>query len=195
MAPIPTAILISGRGSNMTALLDAAEDPAYPAKIALVLSNNPDAPGLQTAKTRGIATGVVDHRSFPDRAAFDAAIDRTLRDAGIELICLAGFMRILTANIVAAWPRRILNIHPSLLPAFKGLDTHARAIAAKAGQHGASVHFVSAELDAGPVILQESLTIAADDTPQSLASRVLKIEHRLYPQALAKIAGQLAADK
>ncbi|MHA1189639.1 MAG: phosphoribosylglycinamide formyltransferase [Alphaproteobacteria bacterium] len=192
MDPIPTAILISGRGSNMSALLDAAEHPDYPAKITLVLSNNPDAPGLHTAKTRRIATCVIDHRTFADRAGFDAAIDRSLRDAGIELICLAGFMRILTAKFVAAWPQRILNIHPSLLPAFKGLDTHTRAIAAGTGQHGASVHFVSAELDAGPVIMRESLAIAADDTPQSLASRVLEIEHRLYPQALAIIAGQMA---
>ncbi len=191
MARIPTAILISGRGSNMAALLAASADADYPAEIVLVLSNNPDAAGLRAAREGGIATAIVDHREFADRAAFEGRLDAVLREAGTELICLAGFMRILTARFVDAWPGRILNIHPSLLPAFKGLDTHARALAAGASEHGATVHMVNAALDSGPIVLQESLAIAPGDTPQTLSARVLQIEHRLYPAALARVAGAM----
>lgn len=191
MKKVPTAIFISGRGSNMVALANAAADPEFPAEIALVLSNDPGAAGLETARARGIATRTVDHRTFSDRTAFEAKIDETLRAANIELICLAGFMRILTAEFVSAWPGRILNIHPSLLPAFKGLGTHARALAAGATKHGASVHFVDAALDSGPVIVQADLAVLPGDTAMTLAARVLEIEHRIYPQALARVASDL----
>ena len=195
MARIPTAILISGRGSNMAALVEAARDPAYPAKIVLVLSSDPRAAGLTAARDAGVATAVVDHRACPDRAAFEADIDAALRAAGAELVCLAGFMRILSGDFVDAWANRILNIHPSLLPAFKGLDTHARVLAAGHERHGATVHVVNADLDAGPVVMQESLAVAPDDTAISLAHRVLEIEHRLYPAALRTVAQDLLSQR
>ena len=188
------AILISGRGSNMAALIDAAKDPAYPAEIVLVLSNIADAGGLERAREAGIATEVVEHKPFgKDRAAFDRAVHAVLERHRIEIVCLAGFLRLLTPWFVERWSGRLINIHPSLLPAFKGLDTHARAIAAGATQHGATVHFVVPELDSGPIIAQESVPVLPGDTEETLAARVLAVEHLIYPLALKRVAqGDLA---
>ncbi|HVV81119.1 MAG TPA: phosphoribosylglycinamide formyltransferase [Pseudolabrys sp.] len=183
------AVLISGRGSNMAALIAAAKNPAYPAKIVLVLSNVPDAGGLQTAKAAGIETAVIDHKQFgKDRAAFEDAMQGALERHKIEIVCLAGFMRILTADFVARWYGKMLNIHPALLPAFKGLDTHKRALEAKVKQHGATVHFVAPEMDSGPIILQGAVEVRPDDTEAILAARVLAVEHRIYPEALKMLA-------
>ena len=182
------AILISGRGSNMQALIEDCAKADSPAEIALVISNKADAGGLAWARAAGIATDVVSHRAFADRAAFDAEIDAKLRAAGIQLVCLAGFMRILSDEFVAAWRDRMINIHPSLLPSFRGLDTHARALAAGVPLHGCTVHFVRPEMDTGPIILQAAVPVEATDTPDSLAARVLLAEHRIYPQALRWIA-------
>jgi phosphoribosylglycinamide formyltransferase-1 len=183
------AILISGRGSNMAALIEATQAPDYPAEIALVLSNVADAAGLARARAAGIATEVVEHKSFgKDRAAFDRAVHATLERHRIDIVCLAGFMRLLTPWFVERWNGRMINIHPSLLPAFKGLDTHARALAAGAKQHGATVHFVVPELDSGPIIAQESVAIEPGDTAETLAARVLAVEHRIYPLALRRVA-------
>jgi phosphoribosylglycinamide formyltransferase-1 len=183
------AVLISGRGSNMAALIEAAKMSDYPAEIALVLSNRPDAAGLVRARQAGISTAVVDHTSFgEDREAFERALDAQLSAHRIDLVCLAGFMRLLTPWLVTRWHGRILNIHPSLLPQFKGLDTHRRALAAGAKEHGATVHFVVAELDAGPIVAQERVPVSEGDTEETLAERVLKVEHRLYPQALRAVA-------
>ena len=183
------AILISGRGSNMAALIEAARDPDYPAAIVLVLSNVPDAAGLSHAAEAGIATAVVDHRPFgADRDAFERAIDGQLRAHAVDIVCLAGFMRLLTSGFVERWSGRLLNIHPALLPQFKGLHTHRRALAAGASRHGATVHFVVPEMDAGPVVAQDSIAVLPDDTEETLARRVLEVEHRLYPQALRAVA-------
>ena len=183
------AVLISGRGSNMVALIEAAKDPAFPAEIALVLSNDPSAQGLQRAAASNIATAVVDHRKFgKDREAFERALQRELENFKIELICLAGFMRLLTPWFVKQWDGRMLNIHPALLPAFKGLDTHARAIEAGVKEHGATVHFVVPEMDAGPIIAQGAVPVLPGDTEAALAARVLEVEHRIYPQALRLVA-------
>jgi phosphoribosylglycinamide formyltransferase-1 len=182
-------ILISGRGSNMAALIEAANDKNYPAEIALVLSNRPDAAGLALAHAAGIATEVIDHTVFgKDRAVFDGTMQVVLEGHGIDIVCLAGFMRLLTPAFVAQWPERMLNIHPSLLPAFKGLDTHKRALEAGAKVHGATVHFVTAELDSGPIIMQGAVAVQPDDTEENLAARVLKIEHRIYSAALKLVA-------
>ena len=184
-----TAILISGRGSNMAALLAAARDPAFPAEIVLVLSNRPDAGGLAVAAAAGVATAVVDHRPFKgDRAAHEHAIDAVLRDAGTELVCLAGYMRLLTPFLVNAWHGRMLNIHPSLLPAFPGLDTHARALAGGVKLHGCTVHLVTETMDAGPILAQAAVPVLPDDTEDTLAARVLAQEHAIYPAALAACA-------
>jgi phosphoribosylglycinamide formyltransferase-1 len=188
VARLRTAILISGRGSNMQALIDSCRPATAPAEIALVLSNNPAAAGLALAAAAGIPTAAVDHRSYRERAAFDTEIDRRLRAADIAFVCLAGFMRLLTPAFVEGWRDRMINIHPSLLPAFPGLDTHARAIAAGVRFHGCTVHFVRHETDTGPIIVQAAVPVRADDTPDSLAARVLAEEHRIYPQALAWIA-------
>ena len=189
MARLRVAVLISGRGSNMAALIDAAKEPAYPAEIVLVLSNRPDAAGLEIARAAGIATEVIDHKGYgKDRAAFDGAMQALLDRYRTELICLAGFMRLLTDDFVNRWQGRMINIHPALLPAFKGLDTHKRAIEAGAKVHGATVHFVVPEMDAGPIILQGAVTVRPDDTEQALAARVLSVEHRIYPQALRLVA-------
>ncbi|TDR94904.1 phosphoribosylglycinamide formyltransferase [Enterovirga rhinocerotis] len=185
---VRVAVLISGRGSNMASLVEAAREPDYPARIALVLSNKPGAGGLETASEAGIATAVVRLRDFPDRAECDAEIDRFLREHRIDLVCLAGFMRILTPGFVQAWEGRMLNIHPSLLPKYKGLDTHARALAAGDAEHGCTVHFVVPELDSGPIVAQSRVPILPGDDPDSLAARVLAAEHALYPQALAQVA-------
>jgi phosphoribosylglycinamide formyltransferase-1 len=183
------AVLISGRGSNMTALIEAAEAPDYPADIVLVLSNEPDAAGLARARQAGIATAVVDHRSFgKDRDAFDRALDGALHAHRVDLVCLAGFMRLLTPWFVTRWSGRMLNIHPALLPQFKGLHTHRRALEAGVKQHGATVHFVVPEMDSGPIVLQASVPVVEGDTEEALAQRVLEVEHRIYPQALRLVA-------
>jgi phosphoribosylglycinamide formyltransferase 1 len=183
------AVLISGRGSNMTALIEAAKAPDYPAEIALVVSNEPDAAGLATAKREGINTAIVDHRSFgADREAFERALNAQLQAQRIDLVSLAGFMRLLTPWFVTRWSGRLLNIHPALLPQFKGLHTHRRALEAGVTQHGATVHFVVPEMDAGPIILQEAVPIVAGDTEDTLAARVLAVEHKIYPQALRLVA-------
>jgi phosphoribosylglycinamide formyltransferase 1 len=183
------AILISGRGSNMTALIEAAKEPDYPAEVVLVFSNKPDAEGLKRAAAAGIPTAIVDHaRHGKDREAFERALDDTLKARCIDLICLAGFMRLLTPAFVGRWEGRMLNIHPALLPAFKGLDTHERALAAGVKIHGASVHFVVPEMDSGPIVAQGAVAIHDDDNAQTLASRVLAVEHRIYPLALRLVA-------
>jgi phosphoribosylglycinamide formyltransferase 1 len=183
------AVLISGRGSNMMALIEAAKAEDYPAQIVLVVSNRPDASGLTRAQKAGIATVTVDHqKSGGDREAFERALDAELEAHGIDIVCLAGFMRLLTPWFVARWSGRMLNIHPALLPAFKGLDTHARALAAGVRIHGATVHFVVPEVDSGPIIAQAAVPVLDDDTPATLAARVLKAELRLYPLALGLVA-------
>lgn len=189
------AILISGRGSNMAALIEAAKAQDYPAEIALVVSNRPDAAGLDYARSRGIATAVIDHTLFGgDRESFEQALDRKLVEQRIDLVCLAGFMRLLTPWFVNRWSGRMLNIHPSLLPQFKGLDTHRRALAAGVKRHGATVHFVVAEMDAGPIVLQDSVAVQDNDTEETLAARVLELEHQIYPRALRAVAkGQTRA--
>jgi len=185
-------ILISGRGSNMAALIEAARDPGFPAEIVLVISNRPEAAGLAAAAAAGIATLAIDHREFArDRAAHERAIDAALRAARVEVVCLAGYMRLLTPFLVDAWAGRMLNIHPSLLPAFPGLDTHARALAAGARTHGCTVHLVTRDMDEGPILAQAAVPVLPDDTEDTLAERVLREEHRLYPAALA---GFLARD-
>jgi phosphoribosylglycinamide formyltransferase 1 len=208
------AVLISGRGSNMTALIEAARDDSFPAEIALVLSNRPDAAGLTRARAEGIATAVVDHTAFGkdrqtldrqtfdrqtldrqaldrqalDRQAFERAIDAQLQAHRIDLVCLAGFMRLLTPWLVRRWEGRLINIHPALLPAYKGLNTHERVLAAGEKSHGATVHFVVPEMDSGPIIAQGRVPVHDDDTPETLAARVLAEEHRLYPLALKLVA-------
>jgi phosphoribosylglycinamide formyltransferase-1 len=186
---VPVAILISGGGSNMAALIAAAQDPAYPAEIRLVVSNIPEAGGLVKAQAAGVPTAIIDHRRFgKDREAFEREIDAALRREQIELVCLAGFMRVLTPWFVKRWEGRMLNIHPSLLPAYKGLHTHARALADGASEHGCTVHWVVADLDAGPVIAQARVPVLPGDTEATLAARVLAQEHVIYPQALRDVA-------
>ncbi len=181
-----TAILISGSGSNMVALVKAMQAGQVGADPALVIANIPDAPGLAKAEALGVHATCVAHKDYAQKADFEAALDQALRAAEIELICLAGFMRVLSRDFVEGWAGRILNIHPSLLPAFKGLDTHARALETGCAIHGVSVHEVVAALDAGPVIGQAALPIQAGDTAQSLAARLLPLEHQLYPRAVQK---------
>ncbi len=189
MARKRVAILISGRGSNMASLIAAAKDESYPAEIVLVVSNRADAAGLARAREHGIATEVIDHAPHgKDRESFERALQTTLTAHRIELVCLAGFMRLLTPWFVGQWYGRMLNIHPALLPSFKGLDTHERALAAGVKIHGATVHFVVPEMDSGPIIAQGALAVAEGDTPDTLAARVLQIEHRLYPLALSLVA-------
>ena len=187
-----TAVLISGRGSNMVSLLEAAAKPDFPAEIVVVISNRPEAPGLARAAGFGVSTEAIDHRRFDGRAAFEQALDARLRAHDVDLVCLAGFMRLLTAGFVEAWRDRLINIHPSLLPAFPGLDTHARALAAGARFAGCSVHVVRAEMDSGPIIAQACVPVLPGDTEDGLASRVLAAEHRLYPRALALFAAGAA---
>jgi phosphoribosylglycinamide formyltransferase-1 len=173
----------------MDALVSASRDPAFPAEIVLVLSNRPDAAGLETARAAGIRVETIDHRDFGrDRAAHEAAVDAVLRVAGIEIVCLAGYMRLLTPVLVDAWAGRMLNIHPSLLPSFPGLDTHARALAAGVKLHGCTVHLVTLEVDSGPILAQAAVPVLPGDTEAALAARVLRQEHRLYPAALAAFA-------
>lgn len=179
-------ILISGAGSNMMALVRAMQEGRVPARPAIVISNEPAAPGLEKARGLGVATAVVDHRRFGrDRATFDAAVNARLREAGVEIVACAGFMRIMTPVLIDAWAGRMLNIHPSLLPLFKGLDTHARALAAGVCVHGCTVHEVTLDMDSGRILGQAVVPVMADDTPESLAARVLAREHVLYPRVLA----------
>ena len=188
MARRRVAILISGRGSNMAALIDAARKPDYPAEIVLVISSRPDAAGLVLARQKGIQTATIDHKAFATREAFDAALETRLAKARVDIICLAGFMRMLTTPFVESWRGRMLNVHPSLLPDLKGLDTHTRALAAGAKLHGCTVHFVEPELDSGPIILQAEVPVLDGDDEKSLAARVLAEEHRIYPEALKLLA-------
>jgi phosphoribosylglycinamide formyltransferase-1 len=182
-------VLISGRGSNMTALIEAAKAKDYPAEIVVVLSNRPDAAGLIRAQQAGIATALIDHTAFgKDREAFERALDVELQARQIDIVCLAGFMRLLTPWFVEHWSGRMINIHPALLPQFKGLDTHRRALEAGVEEHGATVHFVSTGMDEGPVILQKSVPVLGSDSEASLAARVLEVEHQIYPQALRMVA-------
>jgi phosphoribosylglycinamide formyltransferase 1 len=183
------AVLISGRGSNLEALIAAARDPKYPAEIALVLANRADAAGLDRARDAGIAAAVIDHADYGrDREAFERALHDVLEANNIAFVCLAGFMRLLTPWFVTRWQDRMLNIHPALLPAFKGLDTHARALAAGVKIHGATVHFVVADVDSGPIVAQGAVPVFDDDTAGTLAARVLAVEHQIYPLALQYLA-------
>lgn len=182
------AILISGGGSNMAALVRDMADPDHPAAPCLVLSNRPGAGGLAKAEALGVPTAVVDHKAYPSREAFEAELDARLTDAGAEIVALAGFMRVLTPGFVEGWRGRMLNIHPSILPLFPGLDTHARALAAGMMVHGCTVHEVTPELDSGPILGQAVIPVEAGDTPETLAARLLVQEHRLYPAALRRFA-------
>lgn len=186
------AILISGRGSNMASLIAATRDPAYPVEIVLVVSNRPDAAGLARAAEAGIATAIVDHKAHPDRASFEAALAAVLARETIDLICLAGFMRIFTDGFVQSWAGRMLNIHPSILPLFKGRHPHRQALEAGCRIHGCTVHFVVPELDSGPIVAQAAVPVLADDTEESLSLRVLAEEHRLYPLGLGLVASGVA---
>jgi phosphoribosylglycinamide formyltransferase 1 len=186
MARLKLGVLISGRGSNLQSLIDACTAPDFPAEIVLVISNTADAGGLARAASAGISSRIISHRE----ADFESQIDSALRASGVELVCLAGFMRVLSADFVARWPDRIVNIHPSLLPAFPGLDTHRRALEASVKVAGCTVHFVREEVDAGPIILQAEVAVLPGDTEATLAARVLAQEHRIYPEAVRMIAMQ-----
>lgn len=185
MARRRVAILVSGRGSNMAALIDAAAEPDYPAEIVGVISNRPGAGALAIAERAGVATAVVDHKGFSSREAFDDALDDALRALSPDIVCFAGFMRLLTPKFIENWEGRMLNIHPALLPSFKGLDTHARALAAGVRIHGCTVHLVTAEMDAGPIVAQAAVPVLEGDDEETLATRVLAAEHSLYVRALA----------
>lgn len=192
MTKVAVGILISGRGSNMEALIAAASDPAYPARIALVIANNTDAGGLEKARAAGISTAVIDHRPFgKDREMHEREVDTALRRADVQIVALAGYMRVLTPWFVDAWQGRMINIHPSLLPAYPGLDTHARALADGVSQHGCTVHLVTAGVDEGPVLGQTRVEVLPGDSEAALAARVLAAEHRLYPKCLAELCDKL----
>ena len=188
MARLKIAVVISGRGSNLQALIDACADPGFPAKIVSVISNVPGAAGLERAKSAGLPCRVIDSRDFKQRAEFDAALDAALNESGAKLVCLAGFMRLLSEGFVAKWRDWVINIHPSLIPAFTGLNTHERVLKAGARFTGCTVHFVRPEMDKGPIIVQAAVAVRPDDTPESLADRVLEAEHRIYPEAVRLIA-------
>jgi phosphoribosylglycinamide formyltransferase-1 len=188
MARLRVAVLVSGYGSNLQTLIDLCAEPGIPAEIVVVISNKPGVMALDRAATAGITTHVIPHKEFPSREAFDEAIDSVLRDARVELICLAGFMRILTPGFVAGWRDRILNIHPALLPSFRGLDTHRQALDAGVRFHGCTVHVVRADLDNGPIVVQAAVPVLPGDDAESLARRVRQAEHRAYPLALRLFA-------
>ncbi len=188
MARLKVGVLISGQGSNLQALIEAAREPGYPAEIVQVISNAPGAAGLERAGRAGIAGTAIDHRGFAGREAFEAALSQALERAGVELVCQAGFMRVVTAGFVRHWWDRLINIHPSLLPAFPGLDTHARALEAGVKLAGCTVHFVREAVDRGPIIGQAAVPVLPGDTPKVLAGRVLEAEHRLYPLCLRLVA-------
>jgi phosphoribosylglycinamide formyltransferase-1 len=181
-------VLISGRGSNLQALINAAKKRDYPAEIVMVISNVPQAQGLLRAEAALIPTLTIDHKNFPSREAFDDVLDAALKEAGVEILCNAGFLRLHTSGFVERWRNRHLNIHPSLLPAFRGLHSHERVIAAGCKISGCTVHFVRAEMDEGPIVAQAAVPVLDGDTPETLAARVLEAEHRLYPHALALVA-------
>jgi phosphoribosylglycinamide formyltransferase 1 len=184
------AILISGRGSNMAALIEASREEDFPAEIAVVISNRADAGGLEKARASGVPTDTIESKPFgKDRAAFEAALQTALDQHRVDLICLGGFMRLFTAEFVQRWYGRMLNIHPSLLPSFPGLDPQAQALRAGVKISGATVHFVIPETDAGPIVMQGAVAVRDDDTPETLESRILEIEHRIYPAALRLLAG------
>lgn len=188
MAKLKIGVLISGRGSNLQALIDAAADTAFPATIATVISNEPDVAGLARAQAAGIPTTTINHRDFPDRAAFEDALHAALGEAGVELVCLAGFMRLLTEGFVRRWWDRLINIHPSLLPAFRGLHVHEAVLAYGARFSGCTVHYVRPAMDDGPIIVQAAVPVLADDDADRLAARILAEEHRIYPLAVRLIA-------
>lgn len=188
MARLKLGVLISGRGSNLQALIDATADPAFPAEITVVISNIADVQGLQRAAEAGIATCVIDHKAHDGRAAFESALTEALEEHQVRLVCLAGFMRLLTKGFVDHWRDRIINIHPSLLPAFKGLNTHERVLDYGVKFTGCTVHFVRAEMDEGPIIVQGVVPVISSDTPDRLATRVLQVEHRIYPLAVRLVA-------
>jgi phosphoribosylglycinamide formyltransferase 1 len=188
VARLKVGVLISGRGTNLQALIDACAEPGFPAEIKLVIANREDAAGLQRAAAAKIATAIIPHRPYPNREAFDAALTAALEKAGVELVCLAGFMRLLTASFVEHWRDRLINIHPSLLPAFPGLDTHARVLAEGVRFTGCTVHFVRTEMDHGPIIVQAAVPVLPADDPETLAARVLTAEHQAYPLALRLVA-------
>lgn len=188
MARKRVVILISGRGSNMSALIEAAGDPGYPAEIVGVISDRAEAQGLAIAASHGIETAAITRTEYPSKAALDAALDAELKRIDAEIVCLAGYMRLLSADFTAAWAGRLINIHPSLLPLFKGLDTHARALESGMRVHGCTVHFVTAEMDGGPIIAQGAVPVLASDDADALAARVLSVEHQLYPLALRLVS-------
>jgi len=188
MARLKLGVLISGRGSNLLALIEACKASDYPAEIVLVVSNKADAKGLEHADAAGIATTVVEHGGYPDRETFDKAVHEKLADAGVELVCLAGFMRLLSSWFVETWRDRIVNIHPSLLPAFKGIDAHAQTIATGVKLSGCTVHIVRPEMDAGPILVQAAVPVLPGDDEDTLAARILTVEHRCYPLAVRLIA-------
>ncbi|WP_342362439.1 phosphoribosylglycinamide formyltransferase [Terrarubrum flagellatum] len=192
MGRVRTGVLISGRGSNMSALIEAAKNDAFPAEIVVVLANNIDAPGLNAAREAGVKNAGIISSSFPDRQSFDRVLDESLRTANVSLVCLAGYMQILSPWFVGRWLGKLINIHPSLLPAYRGLHTHRKAIADGARIHGCTTHFVTPELDAGPIIMQAAVAVAPSDTEASLAARVLEQEHVIYPRTLALVASGLA---
>jgi phosphoribosylglycinamide formyltransferase-1 len=188
VARLKIAVLISGRGSNLQALIDSCAQPDFPAEITLVMANRADAAGLQRAADAGIPTQVIPHKNYPDRETFDSAMTAALEQAGVGLVCLAGFMRLLTPGFVEHWRDRLINIHPSLLPSFPGLHTHERALAQGVRFGGCTVHFVRAEMDNGPIIVQAAVPVLANDDADTLAARVLEAEHRAYPLALRLVA-------
>ena len=188
MIRLKVGVLISGRGSNLQALIAACATPGFPAEIVLVVSNKPNAQGLDHARAAGIETSVIEHGAFPDRESFDRQVDEKLRAAGAELVCLAGFMRLLSSWFVEAWRDKVVNIHPSLLPAFKGIDAHAQAIAAGVRLSGCTVHIVRPEMDAGPILVQAAVPVLPDDDDDTLAARILEAEHLCYPHAVRLLA-------
>jgi phosphoribosylglycinamide formyltransferase-1 len=190
---VRTAILISGRGSNMSALIEAARSPDFSAEIVLVLSDDPAAAGLSLARKLGVAAEAIDFRAYAGKPAFETALQTRLTDASAEIVCLAGFMRVLSPPFVGRWKGRMLNIHPALLPNLRGLNTHERALAQGLAEHGCTVHLVTAELDAGPILAQARVPILPGDDTSALAARVLKEEHRIYPEALNELARSLRA--
>ena len=194
MRKLKLAVLISGRGSNMEALINACADNAFPAQIGVVIANRPDAGGIARARAAGLPTAIVDHKLYPARQAFEEVLQKTILEHGpVDVVCLAGFMRVLTPWFVDQWPERMLNIHPSLLPDYKGLDTHARALADGRTEAGCTVHYVVPEMDDGPVIVQRRVPILPGDTSDTLAARILVEEHQAYPEAVRIVASRLLA--
>jgi len=198
MARLKLGVLISGRGTNLAALIDACAQSTYPATIALVISNHKDAEGLEKAEAAHLPSLVIEHAKYPERTAFDAALSNALEQAGVQLICLAGFMRLLGTEFVNRWAGRIINIHPSLLPAFRGLNVHERTVAAGVKISGCTVHFVRPEVDDGPIIIQAAVPVLPNDDAKRLAARILTAEHQIYPEAVRLIAtgeARLMGDK